>query len=366
MIKILYIVQLPPPLHGASLCNQNVVKSKLINSKFITEIVSLNFSNSLEEMQRNSFFKFFKVIPITINLIWKLLYFRPSVVYFTLSPIGNAFKRDLLFVTLLKMFRCKIVYHLHGKGINDVKSQFINRLYKYTFKNTNVICLSNLLAKDIQSVKSNAEIFICANGVDTENLTITSSSEKINRKIKLLFLSNLLPLKGIKLYLEAATKVIVTNSDIEINIAGPFNDKYTEDDLNSFLLSHPELARVTKVHGSVKGAKKWNLLNDSDVLVHPTFNDAFPLVILEAMAAGCLVVSTKQGGIPDILEGKSFGFILNEVTADCLTEKLQYLLKHVDDFPEWSNDAIQDFRRHYTISDFESRLVEIFETVHEL
>jgi glycosyltransferase involved in cell wall biosynthesis len=317
-------------------------------------------------MEKIGILKLLKVIPLALKLIKELISFKPNIVYFSLSPLGNAFKRDLLFVSILKAFRCNIIYHLHLKGVRDVQSPIINALYRYAFTNTSVICLSATLANDIEQVKSNAKIFICANGVDTSSLSLTPSPSCNNRTIKLLFLSNLLPLKGIKLYLDAAAKLIADKQNIEINIAGPFNDRYTKAELNSFLLAHPLLAKVTKVHGSVTGVTKWKLLNDCDVLVHPTFNDAFPLVILEAMAAGCLIVSTKQGGIPDMLNNKSFGFLLDETTVECLFEKLTYLLLHVAQFSTWSKDAIQEFNRHYTIRDFENRLIAIFEATHQL
>jgi glycosyltransferase involved in cell wall biosynthesis len=40
------------------------------------------------------------------------------------------------------------------------------------------------------------------------------------------------------------------------------------------------------------------LYSRADLFVFPTFADTFPMVILEAMAYGCAIVSTPVGGIP--------------------------------------------------------------------
>jgi glycosyltransferase involved in cell wall biosynthesis len=53
------------------------------------------------------------------------------------------------------------------------------------------------------------------------------------------------------------------------------------------------------------------LLDASDVLLHPSSIDAFPTALLEAMAAGLPVVSTRVGGIPEIVEEGETGTLVD-------------------------------------------------------
>jgi glycosyltransferase involved in cell wall biosynthesis len=46
-----------------------------------------------------------------------------------------------------------------------------------------------------------------------------------------------------------------------------------------------------------------DLLEAADILVHPSWYEAAPRVVLEAMAAGVAVVATAVGGVPEILDG---------------------------------------------------------------
>jgi glycosyltransferase involved in cell wall biosynthesis len=311
-------------------------------------------------MQKNGLFKLLKVIPLTFRLIKELVIFKPDIVYFSISPLGGAFLRDSLFVSIIKLFPCKIIHHLHGKGISNVSSSILKRLYSFVFHNTNIICLSERLTHDIVNVKNNANLFTCANGVEVQEISHKSIKSK---KTSLLFLSNLLPLKGINLYLEAAARLLNEGYDLEINIAGPFTNKYSEQDFNNFLLENSNIKNAINYHGSVSGVQKWTLLKETDVFVHPTYNDAFPLVILEAMASGCIIISTDQGGIPDIIKNKPFGFVLKEINSINLYETLVSVLHKKDFFQKFKNDSITNFNEKYTKECFELRISKIFKDV---
>ena len=74
--------------------------------------------------------------------------------------------------------------------------------------------------------------------------------------------------------------------------------------------------------------KKFNELSSSDILVFPTVhaNEAFPLVILEAMSTNLAVITTDNGGIQDIITNKKNGLILKKSNAiNCSQAMLQYI-----------------------------------------
>lgn len=52
------------------------------------------------------------------------------------------------------------------------------------------------------------------------------------------------------------------------------------------------------------------LLDASDVLLHPSHVDAFPTALLEALAAGVPVVATAVGGIAEIVEDRETGLLV--------------------------------------------------------
>ena len=52
------------------------------------------------------------------------------------------------------------------------------------------------------------------------------------------------------------------------------------------------------------------LLDATDVLIHPSRFDAFPTTLLEAMAASVPIVATDVGGIPEIVLGGQTGVLV--------------------------------------------------------
>ena len=61
---------------------------------------------------------------------------------------------------------------------------------------------------------------------------------------------------------------------------------------------------------------------DSDVLVISSVNEGTPFTVIEAMAAGCPVVSTAVGGVPDFLNYGELGKLVPSGDADALAGAL--------------------------------------------
>ena len=164
--KILCLVQLAPPVHGASMMNGYLINSKLINDYFNLQIINLQFNKSLSELKKFSLGKTFKAIRYTYEILKKMIWFKPDLVYFTISSTGFAFYRDALYVFVLKRFNTKIIFHLHSKGINKYSqsSKIKTFIYRQVFKNTRSICLAEILAQDIANV-SDTKPFIIPCGI---------------------------------------------------------------------------------------------------------------------------------------------------------------------------------------------------------
>ena len=69
-----------------------------------------------------------------------------------------------------------------------------------------------------------------------------------------------------------------------------------------------------------------DLYRDADIFVHPTTSDLSPWVVLEAMASGCPVVTTRVGGIVDLVEEGQTGLFVPVGDVEKLADAIERLV----------------------------------------
>lgn len=362
--KVLLCLRLPNPVHGESLISEYITKSQLLNHQFTIEILDIKTSSTIEDIEKLKLNKFFKLLKVYFSFFKTIIIFNPNIIYITVSPTGFAFLKDSLLVIISKIFAKKILIHLHGKGIAIKKnnSSFYSFLYKLVFKNTYCICLSNKLKTDIQGLGVK-KIFILNNGISIQQ--VANISTNINSTIKLLFLSNLIKEKGIYVYLEVCKKLHDLNVSFNANIIGkPFDVQ--ETDIKKFVDDN-NLHNKLNYLGAKYGNEKFTLLNEADVLIFPTMykNEAFPLVLLEAMQFGVVPISTPEGGIADIIDEGKNGFVVPHENIDAIVEKIIFLYKNRQVLLQMAETCRTDFLAKYTLDKFEENILQIFNEVKE-
>lgn len=70
------------------------------------------------------------------------------------------------------------------------------------------------------------------------------------------------------------------------------------------------------------------LYRTSDIFVLPTRADCYPLVCMEALAAGLPMVATRVGGIPDMVQDGKTGHLIDVDDAAALGDALQALVEN--------------------------------------
>jgi glycosyltransferase involved in cell wall biosynthesis len=353
-------MQLPPPIHGACIMNSYVQKSSLLNKTFNMDILSLNYVKSTTELRIFSFKKIFKFIRYYFSLFYKLIVNRPDLVYFTITPHGAAFYRDILMVVLVKIFGIKLVYHLHGKGI---KRYYPNhkRIYNYVYNDVDVICLGNRLTDDIPFFKKVP--YIVNNGIPVVN-SIIYKQKKIKNKmvVRILYLSNFVESKGVIDLLESAKLLKNKGIPFKMQLIGQYRGNLTQDFFYNYIYNNSLLEQI-EVVGPVYGNDKNPYFAHSDIFVHPTYNDAFPTVILEAMQFALPCISTFEGSIPEIIENNITGLLFEQRNIEDLSNKLELLIQNQDLREQMGQKGKERFYQFFTLEKFEKNLCNVFNKI---
>lgn len=362
-MKILLFIKLPPPLTGATIMNHYIVNSELILRKFDIKKISISYKNEINDKYKYSLNKVFTIIVLHFKLIKNIITFKPQIIYFPISPLGIAFIRDCTYVLWLKIFTKHIVYHLHGKGIKNACEKFkiMKFFYRWAFKGSSVICLSNTLVDDIASVYSGVP-YIVNNGIPILADSFERSYKK-NTTVNVLFLSNLLYSKGITVLLDALVLLDSNYRDkVKVNIVGK-EAELSKAKLNEEILRRG-ISNFVDYIGPKYGDEKNNIYQNTDILVYPTLNDVWGLVILEAMQHGLPVIASKEGAIPEIVDDGVSGFLVDKNNPEQIVSKIKIL---IDDPKLRHNMGLQGYSKftdNYTLDIFERNIVNVFDSIY--
>jgi Glycosyltransferase len=355
--KGLFILQLPPPYHGASMANQLLVESSLIQSNFEVRIINLVTAESLESIGRFSFAKVWLSARIFFRILWQLISYRPQIVYFTIAPSGFAFYRDAAYITLIKLFRRKLVIHFHGHGIQAgcQSSALFRFLTKRIFPGTYTIHLSPALAADVPN-RSIIKKYIVPNGIPITRSQAPVKAHK--QKAVILFLSNYVRTKGILDLIDAIELVVAANTtQFHVRLVGKPADIGLEE-VNA-RIKQKNLGPYITVCGPRYNEEKYAELENADIFVLPTYyaNEAFPISLLEAMQYGLAIISTRKGGIPDMIQDNYSGLLIGQRDISALAEKIKFLVNNEEERKKMGTHARQVFLEQYTLSHFEKNML---------
>ncbi len=131
------------------------------------------------------------------------------------------------------------------------------------------------------------------NGVPRE----TASCRQGDASVRILFLGRLCARKGVPELISALALPALRGLDWVATIAGDGNAA----PFRAMVGWHGLQGRVA-LPGWAGRAETAALLAQADILVLPSYHEALPLAVLEALAAGVAVITTPVGAIPEFLE----------------------------------------------------------------
>lgn len=79
--------------------------------------------------------------------------------------------------------------------------------------------------------------------------------------------------------------------------------------------------------GRVNNSHIYDYLDQADIMISAPSQDNMPVSLLEAMNAGLLVISSKVGGVPYMIEDKATGLLFESNDSDALAELMLWAIK---------------------------------------
>ena len=108
--------------------------------------------------------------------------------------------------------------------------------------------------------------------------------------------------------------------------------------------------------------KKLELLRKSSVLVLPSYNEGLPMAILEGMACGKAIISTRVGAIPEVVNEEN-GILIQPGDTDALADALCRYCKDEKLVEMTGNANINLINRKYSMNVMHQKLAQYYISV---
>ncbi len=117
-----------------------------------------------------------------------------------------------------------------------------------------------------------------------------------------------------------------------------------------------------KFHGQVADVN--NILRGLDIVLIPSvWDDAFPLSVLEAMAAGAPIIASLVGGVPEALDHERNALLVPKNDPKALAAAINRLVMDPELATSLGNQAREDYLTNFQISAMAGRLEKAYRSI---
>lgn len=281
---------------------------------------------------------FIKAYVVLKKLIYKNTF---DIIHIHMSYKGS-FYRKYLVSNLCKKNGKKVIIHLHGSEFEDFYNtatlKLQNKIRKLFSEVDCTIVLGNKWRNFIKRISPEANIVVINNAINILPFKI----KKYHTPKRLLFLGALIKRKGV-IDLLHAIKILHEDGikNFQLLIAGSGDE---EKKLKEYV-NENKLFDIVSFLGWVTSSQKMDLLQNSDILVLPSYNEGLPMAILEAMSFGMPIISTNVGSISEAVHDNENGFLFCPGEIDELVSVLKKILldeKIWDKFSQTSRKIVEE------------------------
>ena len=365
---------------GALKLNSYNVQEIGLSKALIKSHISIDiYSKVADETKINTLIEengqMLRLIPIKGFTLFRQITFYPRLISRVVKESYDFVQvhEDSQFMTPLIIYYCKkngIKTILYQGMYNDYKGMFsyFQKIFDLIFKNiisknVNIIFAKTDIAKDYLLRKGYRNVHVLPIGLDIKEKERTESShgEKLE-KFKSIHEKILLYVGSIEqrrnpIFLIDVFSQVKSQENVGLIIVG-------EGPLNNELLQHiskKQLNDHVLIVKSIPNNEIHYLYKNSDVLLLPTNNEIYGMVIMEALFNGIPVVSTHEAGPSFILKDIKLGKCL-DLSHEKWSEIIRYYLSNENSLED------KNFRKKYIKNNFnwERISIEYYKHLNEL
>jgi glycosyltransferase involved in cell wall biosynthesis len=277
--------------------------------------------------------------------------------------------------------RAKIALHMHCEWLSQLDEQLIAR----RIASCDLVLGSSEYITDKVRRRFPQFCHRCRtiyNGVDAGRFVPPEAAPGRADEKRLLFVGRVSPEKGVHDLLEAFYLVREQFPQVKLELVGPVGAMPREFLVD--LSDEPDVAALAGLYGEDYGAQLRRLAAflppgrvhfagsrphdeiassywSADVLINPSYSEAFGMSLVEAMAAGKPVVATRAGGMTEIVESTQAGLLVARGDPPGLAQAILRLLHNDELRRQMGEQGRRAVLETYAWPRIAARLLEYYE-----
>ncbi len=263
-----------------------------------------------------------------------LVRYRPHVLHLTTSA-GFASVKDAAILYLARRLGVAGFVHYHtsilGNGqLQGWQLRAAHRAIRYAAK---VLVLDDKTHTALQQIVPADKLHILPNMIELArvaeicNRIATGVEMTTTDLVNCIYVGRVVPDKGVAEQVTACAQL----PGVRLDIVGPVDPEYRQH--LQHLAEYRAQGQWLHFHGRVDHDQVYHYIQQSDILLLPSYHEAFPYVVLEAMALHKPVIVSDVGAMPEMIGARgeaAGGVCVAPRDADALRDALQQLIDAPD------------------------------------
>lgn len=255
---------------------------------------------------------------------------------FMLDFKGNLYKH-LIFTTLNVWALKRFDYYIAVS--QDFKNMLINRRFP---------------ADKIMTVYNGLDFHEEVSFMSREEFLEKAGLKRLQDKLLVGILARLHPVKGHKVFIDAAAAALKQKNDVHFLIAGDGEEHKGLEEYAAKLGIHQNLhflGHINDIYG---------FLNSIDINVLTSYSESFPYVLLEGAKLKKPTIASAVGGIPVLILDGQCGYLFKAGDADELKDKMLKLLESEEQRIQFGEALYQHARENFSLENLAKEHIKIY------
>lgn len=297
----------------------------------------------------------------TIRCYWNTLKSGKYDIAHISTSASLSLLKDLLMIKIAHRCGTKTVIHFHFGRIPELQKQNNwewKLIKKVISMSDSVIVMTENSYKTLTDC-GYSNVHLVPNPLSptvTDYISKHPGKGRIPKTI--LFVGHVIKTKGVEELVDACSHI----ENVKLKIIG-----HATDEMKNLLRQKAANSKIDdswlELTGELPYEQVLNEMQRCDLFVLPTYTEGFPNVILESMACGCAIVTTKVGAIPEMLKednsGK-YGILIEPQNTKALVSAIKTLLFDEDLKKQCRRNACRRVNERYSMPIIWSKLLNIW------